>query len=160
MKKIILLLPFLCFCFSAFSQTSLGGKITDAATGEELIGGNITLSQNGNFVTGTSTDFNGNYKLTVDPGFYDVEASYVGYPPEKRTGIYIEKGQSNQLNIVFEGTAPQLSICIFSGYYKVPLLQKDKTSSGITIPDHTIQLLPTKNVNTIIGTAPGVTFSW
>ncbi len=160
MKKLFLLLPFLCFFFSAFTQTTLGGKIIDAETGEELIGANFTLSQNGNFVTGTSTDFNGNYKLTLDPGFYDVEASYVGYPPEKRTGIYVEKGQNNKLNIAFEYTRPQLISCCFSWHYKIPLLKKDDTSSGLTIPDYDIQLMSTKNVNAIITTAPGVTFSW
>ncbi len=159
MKKLFLLLPLLVFCFTSFSQTSLGGKITDADTGEELIGANIVLKQDGNFVTGTSTDFDGNYKLTIDPGFYDVEVSYVGFPIEKRKGIYAKPGQNNKLDIAFADSRPQIITCC-SYYYKVPLMQVDQTSSGITIPDQTIQLMPTKKVNDIIGTAPGVTFCW
>ena len=54
MKKYYLLLIFLLFNTTTFSQT-ISGKIIDQETKESLIGVNIIL-ENGN---GTSTDING-----------------------------------------------------------------------------------------------------
>ena len=56
MKKYYLLLIFLLFNTTTFSQT-ISGKIIDQETKESLIGVNIIL-ENGN---GTSTDINGSY---------------------------------------------------------------------------------------------------
>ena len=64
----ILLSAILAFTLSA--QTSLVGKITAAETGEDLIGANVILEKNGVFVIGTSTDFNGNYKITQSIHYY------------------------------------------------------------------------------------------
>ena len=83
---------------ASFAQTSLGGKVTDAETKEELIGANVVLYKGGTYATGTSTDFDGNYKMSIDPGTYDVEFSYIGYSSVKVTGVVVKAGQSNKLD--------------------------------------------------------------
>ncbi len=158
MNKLFFLLSLMCLSQSSFSQTSLGGTITDAATGEELIGANIMLSQNGNFVTGTSTDFDGNYRLTIDPGVYTIKVYYVGFAPEIIESVSVEIEQIAQLDIAMKN--PKIIICGFvCGEYKIPLLRVSETSSGLTIPDYSIRPMSTKKVRDIIATAPGVTFS-
>ena len=85
---------------SADAQTTLEGKVTDAETGEPILFGNVALYRGGNLVTGTQTDFDGNYSFTnIDPGTYDVEASYVGYTPQRQTGVLITAGRANRLDI-------------------------------------------------------------
>ncbi len=158
MKKLFLLLSLLVFCFSAFAQTTLGGKITDIDTGEELIGANVTVSQKRIFITGTSTDFDGNYKLSLEPGIYDVKVTYVGFPPNKLSEVIVREGQNNSLNIQLGGGI-EIDYIVHM-HYPIPLICKDETSSGRTIDQETIQTNSSKNINTISGNTPGVTLSW
>lgn len=67
----------LCLLMSAmlFGQT-IKGTVTDAASGEPLIGANVTVDGTNK---GTFTNEKGEYALTVDAGTYTVVASYVGY---------------------------------------------------------------------------------
>jgi hypothetical protein len=68
----------LCFFFinTAFAQNfTLKGKITDAATGESLIGVTVSIQGTSN---GTQTDANGAFTLSVPPKA-TLLISYVGY---------------------------------------------------------------------------------
>ncbi len=59
------------------SRTILTGNVSDAKTGEPLIGVNILIKGT---VYGTSTDENGKFKIDYLPaGTYDVEATMIGY---------------------------------------------------------------------------------
>ncbi len=60
----------------AQAQTTVSGVVTDAETGETLIGANILVVGTS---TGTVTDFDGNYTLTVPEGATQLEFSYTGY---------------------------------------------------------------------------------
>ena len=61
----------------SFAQQSLSGTITDADTGEPLLGVTV-LVQGTN--KGTVSDFDGNYTINnLNPGDYVVEVSYTGY---------------------------------------------------------------------------------
>lgn len=59
----------------------VAGKITDATTGEPLIGANIVYAQG----KGTSADLDGNYVLTLEPGAYTLSCSFVGYLPIEKS---------------------------------------------------------------------------
>ena len=61
-KVVILLSVFYVFGLSA--QTTLRGKVTDANTGEPLIGATIVYGKG----KGTATDFDGNYSLLIQEG--------------------------------------------------------------------------------------------
>ncbi len=75
--KIILGLMFIAFCGFAKAQTTVTGTVTDADSGEPLIGVNILVKGT---VLGTITDVDGNFTLAVQssPPFTLV-ISYVGY---------------------------------------------------------------------------------
>ena len=76
MKKnhlIIILLSLGC-SLSMFAQTTLSGIVTDSETKEELIG--VTVLVDGR---GTITEFDGSYRLEMQPGSYEITYSYVGY---------------------------------------------------------------------------------
>jgi len=73
---------------SAFAQeTTIKGKITDAATGDPIPFVNVVFKGTS---IGTTTDFDGNYKLTTVTPTDSLMASYIGYksrtkPVVKRT---------------------------------------------------------------------------
>jgi outer membrane cobalamin receptor len=73
----LLLLAFTFFIQTAYAQIQLSGTIIDGQTKETLIGANVIVKGTDN---GTSTDFNGNYILSI-PGKLPVtlEISYLGY---------------------------------------------------------------------------------
>ena len=77
MRNLLLIFSLLLFASVAIGQTAIAGKVTDASdNGAELIGANLVFKKNGNFITGVSTDFDGNFKVNLDPGTYDVIVSY------------------------------------------------------------------------------------
>lgn len=69
------------------------GRVTDLETGEPILFGSVAVYQNGVLVTGTETDFDGNFQLWVPPGPTDLEVSYVGYQ-KQRVRIHTLYGQS------------------------------------------------------------------
>ena len=65
------------FSLSIFAQSTVSGKITDAETGEGLIGVNVIISGTS---TGTTTDLDGNYTLTSDRALpWTIDVSYTGF---------------------------------------------------------------------------------
>ena len=58
------------------AQTTIRGTITDADGGDPLIGANVLVEGTS---TGTVTDFDGNFELTVPTGASALRVSYTGY---------------------------------------------------------------------------------
>ncbi|MCB0635624.1 MAG: carboxypeptidase-like regulatory domain-containing protein, partial [Lewinella sp.] len=58
------------------AQRTISGTVTDAETGETLIGANILVVGTS---TGTITDFDGTYSLMVPEGATQLQFSYTGY---------------------------------------------------------------------------------
>lgn len=73
----LLLLAFTFLIQTAYAQIQLSGTIIDGQTKETLIGANVIVKGTDN---GTSTDFNGNYILSISGKFpITLEVSYLGY---------------------------------------------------------------------------------
>ena len=72
-----LLLAFTLFCQTAYAQIQISGTIIDGQTKETLIGANVIVNGTSN---GTSTDFNGNYIITISEKLpITLSISYLGY---------------------------------------------------------------------------------
>ena len=74
----------------------LSGKVIDEKTGEELIGTTIVVTGT---TIGSITDFDGNYKLQLDPGEYFITCSYISYQSQVFERIEIKSGEITELNI-------------------------------------------------------------
>ncbi|RPI46658.1 MAG: TonB-dependent receptor, partial [Bacteroidetes bacterium] len=59
----------------------VSGYVRDSATGEEMIGVNVVTVETG---AGTITNSYGYYSLSLEPGFYTLVFSFVGYETESR----------------------------------------------------------------------------
>ena len=69
---------------------TLKGKVMDLDANEPLPFASVVIFLNGNQVSGTNTDFDGEYTIKpVQPGTYDVLFSFVGYQSRKITGVKI-----------------------------------------------------------------------
>ncbi len=90
----ILLLAFTLLYQIGYGQIQISGTVIDGQTKETLIGANVIVKGTNN---GTSTDFNGNYILSIsDPFPIILSVSYLGY---KLTEIEIKNKQPNQIKL-------------------------------------------------------------
>jgi len=139
-----------------FAQAILEGTIRDKDTGEPLDFAYIKLFRDGQMITGTQTDIDGNFVITnIDVGTYDVEASFLGYVAERQIGVVLVSRRvvRVEFNLVVQGV--MLTELVITEY-RAPLIDHDNTTSGAIITAEKIQNLPTRNVNAIAATTAGV----
>ncbi|KAF0202125.1 MAG: TonB-dependent [Bacteroidetes bacterium] len=140
-----------------FSQSgSLSGKVIDKTTKEPIPFVNIIVELGGTQAGGTTSDFDGKYTIKpISPGKYDIKATFVGYKPVMVRGVIIKSDQITFENIIMEST--MIDIEVFEVVdYKVPLIDKDKTSMGATVTSEEIAKMPNRSANAIATTVGGV----
>ena len=105
MKKKNLFLFFILPCNLIFAGITgkLVGNITDAFTGEPLIGVNLVLKGT---VLGAATDQNGYYKiLNISAGSFTATASYIGFKTTSVTDVRINADRTTTLNFEMQISA-------------------------------------------------------
>ncbi|NNF32882.1 MAG: SusC/RagA family TonB-linked outer membrane protein [Saprospiraceae bacterium] len=112
MKKLFFKLTYslvlaLLVAVSGFGQRTITGTITDAETGETLIGANVLVV---GFDVGTITDIDGNYSLSVPEGATSLQFSYTGY-----TSQTVTIGASDVIDIVLSA-GELLEEIVVTGY--------------------------------------------
>ncbi len=132
------------------SSGKLAGKVTDAATGEPLIGANVILL---NTNLGSAADINGEYFiLNITPGTYTVSISYVGYGQQKFTDVRIVPGVTFELNAQLS-MGIDLDEIVVSGK---KLFEENATNTVKVVDAETINRLPVKGVENIAALQAGV----
>ena len=76
MKKLITLFVLLSMAVLTFAQSTVTGRLVDETTNEPLIGATVRAGS-----TGTITDVDGNFTLTVPAGVETLKIEYLGYEP-------------------------------------------------------------------------------
>lgn len=150
---------FVCSLFflqTIHAQTTITGKITDSETGEELIGANIVLNKDGVYAAGASTDFDGNYRITIDPGIYDIEVAYVGYANKRITEVVVKAGQTTRLDIEIGGDEGVLLDEVVVTSYKMPLIDLDFTTSGSVVTSDQMRNVPRRNIRGLAAKSAGI----
>ncbi len=159
MKQLLLRLLTLLIsvgCITTLSaQTALQGKVTDDETKEPVLFCNVALYKNGVLIQGIETDLDGNYAFSsIDPGTYDIEASYVGYQTQRLSGVLVLAGKVNKADIQLSEGVLLDEVVVTD--YKVPLIEQDNTTSGGVVTSEQIRNLPTKSISTIASTTAGI----
>jgi len=90
---LVLLLFFFLPALDVSGKVVVSGYVRDSANGEVLIGANVAILETG---SGTVTNAYGYYSLSLDPGFYTLVYSYVGYVTEKHP---LRLGEDVELDI-------------------------------------------------------------
>lgn len=156
MRAFLSLLVFLCLCANtAFSQSDMAtlyGKVTDATTGEGLIGVNVIIKGTS---VGIPTDANGDYTLQVRAGDYAVEVSYLGYEAMLFTGIKLKAGEKRLLNVALKETGITFGRDVIVIGEKL-LVDPESPKTIKTITREKIDLQPVRQIQAIINTQAGV----
>jgi len=88
LKKSVCILACLLYGALGFSQATINGVVTDASTGEGLIGASIVIGE-----SGTVTDYDGSYSMSVNPGSYLIKFSYIGFA-DKEMNVDIQENMT------------------------------------------------------------------
>ncbi len=95
MKKILVLITLISSLSFAQVKVQISGKVLDGEMANEpLLGATVIIKDT---TTGAQTDFDGNYTLSIAPGTYTLEYSYVGYNTSTEDVILVS-GNDIQLN--------------------------------------------------------------
>lgn len=122
MTRGVVLVLALFLCNFTFAQRTITGTVTDAETGETLIGANVLVVGTS---TGTITDFDGTYSLNVSEDATTLEFSYTGYGSER-----IEIGSQTVIDIAMSA-GQQLEEVVVVGYGSQK--EKEITSSVTSV---------------------------
>ena len=154
-RSLLLVLVLLVLPFSVFSQAlaSLKGKVTDADTGEELLGVNVVLVGT---TVGTATGLDGSYLLKdIKPGDYTVQVTFIGYEKQLITGQVFRAGETKTLNVELG-----VSGVIFEEAVKIvgerPLVDIEDARTGGQISKEEIAMAPTRQIQSLLNTQTGV----
>lgn len=135
------------------AQGTLVGQITDADTGETLIGVNVIITGTS---LGSATDLEGRYEIpNIRPGEYAVRMSYIGFETKLFTGIVIEDGETTTLNA-------ELSAAVLSTEDEIvvigerPLVDVENSSTTQTISQEQLEIAPLRGVEEAVATQIGV----
>jgi outer membrane receptor protein involved in Fe transport len=147
-------IPFLLFSFlsvSLFAQnTRISGKITDAITGEALIGATIRSGS-----TGAASDAEGNYTLSLAPGSHEISVAYIGYTSKNFT-LRLNAGETRQLDFLLDNADNLLQTAtVTSGKFEKPL--GEVTVSMDVIKPKLIESTNSTSVDEVLIKVPGVT---
>ena len=112
-SKTIFLFVFVFSITQLIAQTgSLKGKITDAETGEELIGASVIIEGT---TVGVSSDLDGNFRLSnILPDTYIFSCQYMSFQTQRITGVEIKADETEVLNIVLEPVSMGLEEVVIS----------------------------------------------
>jgi TonB-dependent receptor len=136
---------------------SVRGKVTDASTGESLIGANVILSGTS---IGTTTDINGEFLLANIPeGNQTLRVQYLGYLT-RNFDVTIISGESVELNIQLSPDVVQSEeIVIYTqALAQAKAIREQISSNSIinVVSEDRIRELPDANAAESVGRLPGV----
>lgn len=108
MKLLLAILAIFSTTVYGFAQqATLKGKVTDRATGEDVIGAVIIIKGT---TKGAATDFDGNFELPLEAGSYTVVVSFLSYKTYEQSGIQVNPGQTLNLDIQLENNNTELNV--------------------------------------------------
>lgn len=152
-RHIFTICAFILTAFQSFAQGTLSGVISDAQTGETLIGATVMLV--GTY-KGTATDIDGSYSITdIKAGDYSVKVSFVGYGEKIFTGITIEDGKTKKLDASLSLRSEMLKEVTIVGQKSIVNLES--ANSEVTVSQDEIDKMNVRDVQEVVAMQAGVT---
>lgn len=148
MRKQLLfyILAILFLCYGAMAQRSVSGRIVDSE-GSPLVGVTVTIKGT---TTGTTTDLDGNYRLSVGDNGGTLVFTYVGFATQE-----MEIGSRTVIDVSLGEDVTELSEIVITGYGQQ--LKTELTGNIAKISGDDIVNMPVPNFEEAIqGRASGV----
>lgn len=135
------------------AQGTLSGTITDAASGETLVGVNVLVIGT---TRGAATDLDGRYEITgIRAGDYTIRVSYIGYQTLEFTGIAVASGETTTLDVEMQeaslGTDQEVVVI-----GERPLIDVEQAQSAYFVSEEEIASRPVRDVQDVVANQAGV----
>ncbi|WP_419700590.1 TonB-dependent receptor domain-containing protein [Mucilaginibacter sp. NFX135] len=136
----------------------ISGKVLDEK-GETLPGASVRIIETGN---GTQTSVNGEYILSVAPGTYTLEITYISYQTMRISGVVVTEDKNTSLNISLKPASSALKEVVVTASYRKAsvdgLLIRQKNASEISngISAEQLARTPDKNIGESLKRISGV----
>jgi len=128
------------------------GQVTDAETGDPLVGVNIQLVGTGQ---GAITDEAGEYViLNIHPGAYTVRFSYMGYETVNKANEYVSMDNTTWVNVQLKATVIQgVEVTVTA---ERPLIDENMTGSKQVSTAEDFEREPINSVEEVLETQAGI----
>lgn len=143
----------LCAGLTLAGQTGkISGRLLDAQTREPLPGASVIIEGTR---LGAAADLDGYYFINnIPPGTYTVTVSIVGYQKATIKNVQVKIDLTTALDVKLSSTAIEASEVVITA--ERPLVQKDLTSTSVTVSSDELKLMPVDNVDQVINLQAGV----
>lgn len=142
-----LFLPMILVVNDAMAQKTVEGKVTSSDDGSPLPGVNVLIK---NTTRGTSTDFDGNYRIELLEGEESLVFSFVGYSSQE-----VEVGNRSLIDVTLMIDINELQEIVVVGYGTQEV--RELTSAISTVDPEEIVKTPTGNaMQALQGRVPGL----
>jgi len=130
----------------------IAGRVTDATTNEPLIGANVVVQGTS---MGATTDIDGYYSIAnLLPGKYVLVVSFVGYKRTTITNVTVKIDLTTTIDVQMQQDVVQGEEVIVRA--ERPLVQKDLTSTSVTVSSEELARIPTENIGQVVNLQAGV----
>ncbi len=161
-QKLVATVFVLTIGLSAFAQTGkITGKIIDKKSGEELIGVSISILGTS---FGSSTNIEGSYTIvSLKPGKYTLNVSYVGYIKKQLVGVEVKANESTALNVILEESTQSLNEVVIQAELRkesanaMLIEQKSSTTVSDAISADVIKRSPDNSTSDVMKRVSGAT---
>lgn len=139
---------------------TIRGVVADKETGETLIGAAVFI-EGTNYATGT--DIDGDFEFSVEPGSYNLKASYISYQDLVINGVEVKKGEISVININMPTATETLDEVVLAAKIEknnetvVLLMQKNSSRVMDGISSQQIKRMGDSNAAGAIKRVTGVT---
>lgn len=142
-------------------KSSIAGQLF-AGDNEPLLFADVYIKKDGIFVTGCTSDYEGNYSIpNLAPGNYTIKYSYIGFSSFEKI-IILKANEKVNINIVLEEEGVMLATVTVASNKPRLLANRslsaatssNKPSSTISASD--IQRMATRNISSIAATTAGI----
>ena len=109
MKSILIILLSISSLTFFMSKTAIKGKVTDAQSGDPLVGAVITIKGTS---IGAQTDVDGNFELKVNSGTYRLVCTLIGFQQKESKEITVAEGATEIVNFSIDVSTPQNEVVV------------------------------------------------
>ena len=136
----------------AQTRGKIAGSVVDADTGDPLPGVNVVIAGT---TLGTVTDADGDYFIAnLEPGTYDVRASFVGYSPVTVQGVEVGTDRTARVDFrLEEETVVGEEVVVVA---ERPLVERDNTTSVVRLESQEVTTRPTTELTDVLNTLPSI----
>jgi len=158
-NKNLLLSLFLFTILISFSSIHAGvtgkiaGIVLDKESGDPLVGANVLVE--GTYLGGT-TDMNGEYYIiNIPPGTYEIKFLFIGYQTVVHKDVRVNVDLTTRVDAQLAAQVMESDDIVVVTAERENI-QKDLTSSEITLSSDNIDMMPVRSVTDIISLQAGV----